>query len=192
MYRDTPAGQVPRAHLVCDHAFMRRYGLGMVRPHDLTLGSYVRRGYVLRASSLRELAGRIGADADALEATVARHNSFARTGVDLDFGKGSTALNRFYGDATVTPNPNLKAIAQAPFYALPITPATLGISIGLKTNGDAQVLDGQDRPIPGLYACGNDTSSVMRGYCPCGGATLGPAMVFGYRAAQHAHAAGPH
>ncbi len=186
MYRDAPSGVVPRAHLVCDSAFVRRYGLGMIRPHDPTLSAYVRRGYVLRADTLEELATRIGADAHQLLATVARHNAFAGTGVDLDFGKGSTAFNRANGDPSVGPNPNLRAIGQPPFFALPITPATLGVSIGLKTNADAQVLNLHDDPIAGLYACGNDTSSVMRGYCPGGGVTLGPAMVFAYRAAQHA------
>jgi len=36
-----------------------------------------------------------------------------------------------------------------------------------------------------LYACGNDMASVFRGYYPGGGATLGPGLVFAYRAIEH-------
>ena len=73
-----------------------------------------------------------------------------------------------------------------PFIALRIFPATLGTAIGLKASGDAQVMDAQDNVIPGLYAAGNDMASVMRGCYPAGGATLGPAITFAYRAAIHA------
>ena len=179
-------GTTPRAHLICDSYFIRRYGFGIVRPHDFTLDSYVKAGYLIRADSIAQLARAIGADAAQLERTVATHNEYAKTGVDQDFGKGTTAFNRSNGDPSVKPNPNLKEILAAPFYALAITPATLGTSIGLNTNADSQVLDEEDRPIKGLYACGNDMTSVMRGYCPGGGVTLGPAMVFAYRAAKHA------
>ena len=180
------AGEVPRGHLVCDSDFMRRYGFGIIRPRDVKLHRYIQQGYVCEGQTLRELAGKIGVDPDGLVATVDRHNGYALTGVDEEFGKGTTAFNHFNGDPTVKPNPNLAPIAKAPFYALPITPATLSVSTGLKTDADAQVLDQQDRPIGALYACGNDMASVMRGYCPAGGVILGPAMVFGYRAALHA------
>jgi succinate dehydrogenase/fumarate reductase flavoprotein subunit len=46
------------------------------------------------------------------------------------------------------------------------------------------VLDANANPIPGLYACGNDMASIMRGTYPGPGITLGPALVFGYRAAM--------
>jgi 3-oxosteroid 1-dehydrogenase len=186
MYSYTPAGEVPRAHLICDSYFIKRYGLGIIRPRANDIGDYLKAGYVFEAASLQELAAKIGVDGAQLVDTVAAHNEFAKTGVDTEFAKGTTAFNWFNGDPTVKPNPNLKAIEAGPFYALPITPATLSVSIGLKANQDAQVLDTEDRPIEGLYACGNDMGSVMRGYCPGGGVVLGPAMVFGYRAALHA------
>jgi succinate dehydrogenase/fumarate reductase flavoprotein subunit len=50
----------------------------------------------------------------------------------------------------------------------------------------AQVLNAQGESIQGLYAGGNDLSSVMGGNYPSGGITLGPAMTFGYLAAHHA------
>jgi hypothetical protein len=48
------------------------------------------------------------------------------------------------------------------------------------------VLDAGDKPVPGLYAGGNDMASVMGGHYPSGGITLGPAMTFGFVAAHHA------
>jgi len=66
------------------------------------------------------------------------------------------------------------------------TPADIAVSTGLSTDVDARVLDTQGHPIHGLYACGNDMASVMAGAYPGPGTTLGPAVVFAYRAAMHA------
>ena len=122
----------------------------------------------------------------ALRATVARHNGFAQTGVDVDFGKGETELNRFNGDETHTPNPCIGPLVRAPFYALELWPAEIAVSTGLSTDADARVLDRNRNVIPGLYACGNDMASPMSGSYPGPGTTLGPGMVFAYRAAMHA------
>ena len=65
-------------------------------------------------------------------------------------------------------------------------PGSFGTFAGLKTNGDAQVLDAQERPVAGLYAAGTDMASVMGGYYPSGGINLGPAMTFGYIAGLRA------
>jgi len=136
--------------------------------------------------TLEELARKIGVPADALRETVARHNQYAETGVDPDFGKGATELNRFNGDPAHKPNPCIGALAKAPFIALAVWPADLAVSTGLATDADARVVDAQRRPIEGLYACGNDMASVMAGAYPGPGTTLGPALVFAYRAAMHA------
>ena len=117
--------------------------------------------------------------------SVARHNGFCETGVDADFGKGSSAYNTSFGIATLK-NPNLAPIVRAPFVALRIHAATLGTTLGLKTTGDACVVDASDQPIPGLYACGNEFASAMRGLYPGGGVTLGPAIAFAYRAVRQA------
>ncbi len=74
---------------------------------------------------------------------------------------------------------------------MPVWPAEIGTSAGLETDGSARVLDQQGRPIAGLYACGNDQASVMRGTYPGPGTTLGPALVFGYLAAHDAAAQTP-
>jgi hypothetical protein len=73
-----------------------------------------------------------------------------------------------------------------PFYAVKLVPGSLGTFAGLRTNNHAQVLDANSNPIDGLYASGNDMSSMMGGRYPSGGITLGPAMTFGYLAAHHA------
>ncbi|MDN7221179.1 FAD-binding protein, partial [Klebsiella pneumoniae] len=108
--------------------------------------------------------------------TVERFNHFASAGEDVDFHRGASAYNRAQGDHQVTLGP----LREGPFYAVRILPGSLGTFSGLQTDEHARVLDEQQLPIPGLYAIGNDMSSVMRGYYPSGGITLGPAMTFGY------------
>ena len=181
------AGQGRPFYFVCDRRFVRRHGLGLLRPYPMmrSVEPYVRSGYVFAADTLQELARQIGVDAEGLAETVARHNEFARTGVDLDFGKGANVYNRQFGDRAIGPNPNLAPISEPPFIALRIHAATLGTTMGLRTNADAQVLDTAGTPIGGLYACGNELASAMRGFYPGGGVTIGPAIVFAYRAIEH-------
>jgi succinate dehydrogenase/fumarate reductase flavoprotein subunit len=179
----TPA--IP-CYLICDAGFIAKYGLGTAYPGMRSLARLVASGYLKRADTLDALAGQIGVDAAGLSATVARHNGFAQTGVDVDFAKGETELNRFNGDETHTPNPCIGPIARAPFYALELWPAEIAVSTGLSTDADARVLDRERNVIPGLYACGNDMASPMSGSYPGPGTTLGPGMVFAFRAAMHA------
>lgn len=177
------------AWLVCDAAFIRKYGLGAVHPGAGNLARLERAGYLQSAPTLVALAGKIDVDAGALRATVERHNGFAETGVDTDFGKGETELNRFNGDAAHKPNPCIGRLETPPFYAVAVWPADIAVSTGLATDADARVLADDGTPIPGLYACGNDMASVMGGSYPGPGTTLGPAVVFGWRAAMHARGA---
>jgi 3-oxosteroid 1-dehydrogenase len=113
-------------------------------------------------------------------------NEYARTGKDLDFQRGETASEQYYGDANVAPNPCLGPIAKAPFYAIEAYPGELGTKGGLETDADARVLRENGDAIPGLYAIGNCSASVMGHTYPGAGATLGPATTFGYIAARHA------
>jgi succinate dehydrogenase/fumarate reductase flavoprotein subunit len=172
--------------LICDDDFMVKYGLGMIRPRRLNLRKAVADGYVVRASSLEGLAAELGVAAAALSAVVERHNGFARTGIDEDFGKGSDAYQRNLGDAAHAPNPCIGPLAKPPFYALKIYPGDIGASCGMVTNERAQVLRKDGSTVEGLYACGNDMDSIMAGNYPGPGITLGPAMTFGYLAARHA------
>ncbi len=174
------------AWLICDAPFIRKYGLGAIFPGGNNLRTYENNGYVTRAETLDALAQKIGVDAAQLRDSVARHNHSADTGVDVDFAKGETDLNRFNGDAAHKPNPCIGRLATPPFYALAVWPADIAVSTGLSTDADARVLDAAGQPILGLYACGNDMASVMGGSYPGPGTTLGPGIVFAYRAAMHA------
>jgi succinate dehydrogenase/fumarate reductase flavoprotein subunit len=186
LVRTTPRGETAQAWLVCDHRFIRHYGLGRVRPAPLPLGPWLRSGYLLRGRSLRELAAACGIAAEGLQATVAQFNTDARQGRDTAFGRGGTPYNRVQGEAQQPLNPCVAPIEHGPFYAVRIVPGSLGTFSGLRTDAAARVLDAGDEPIPGLWAAGNDMSSVLGGHYPSGGITLGPAMTFGFIAAHDA------
>jgi succinate dehydrogenase/fumarate reductase flavoprotein subunit len=207
LFAATPEGELPEAWLIVDHRFIRRYGLGAVKPFPMPFWSFLRNGYLKRGRTLAELAKACGIDANALEETVAGHNWQALQGRDTLFGRGDTPYNRVQGDNTQVKikskveievkgkrvnsfvpefaNPCMAAIEHAPFYAVRVVAGSLGTFAGLETNEHAQVLDENKSPIEGLYAAGNDMASVMGGHYPSGGITLGPAMTFGYIAAHH-------
>jgi len=172
------------AWLLCDHPTIRRYGLGFVKPFPLPLTPHINSGYLKRGRTLAELAAACGIDAAAFERTVEAFNGPAKRGEDPAFAKGSTAYNRSLGDPTVAPNPCVAPVARGPFYAVKLVVGDLGTFAGVKTDADARVLDRDGRPIPGLYAAGNDNASIMGGNYPGGGITLGPAMTFGWVAAR--------
>lgn len=176
-----PGGPVPDAHLIVDSNFIRKYGLGLIRPGRFrSYSGFIRAGYLKKADTLPELAAQLGIPAQALEEEVARHNRFSETGVDEDFNKGSSHYQRYLGDAGHSPNPCVGPILTAPFYSVTVHPGDIGSSRGLRTDASGQVLDTQERPIEGLYACGNDMNSIMAGNYPGAGITLGPALTFGY------------
>lgn len=174
----------PAAWFVADHRAFRRYGLGFARPAPVPYGRLVREGYLLKGETLADLARQIGADAAALEATVARFNEAAARGEDPEFGKGSTAYNRSLGDPDWEPNPCVAPLVKPPFFAVRLFVGDLGTFAGLRTNEHAEVLGPSGAPIPGLFAAGNDAASVMGGAYPGGGITLGPALTFGWIAAR--------
>ena len=186
MYRAHATVPTIPAYLVCDRRFLRRYGIGLIHPGTRRLRRFIDAGYLIAADTTATLARRLEVDGDGLADTVAQHNRAAVTGVDEAFGKGSSELNRFNGDPRHGPNPCLGPIAEPPFYAVTVWPGVLATSAGLKTDEHGVVQDRAGAPITGLYACGNDMASVMRGAYPGPGTTLGPALVFGYRVAMHA------
>jgi 3-oxosteroid 1-dehydrogenase len=122
-------------------------------------------------------------DPAALAKTVVRFNEFAEAGQDADFGRGDSAYDRYYGDPRQRPNPCLAPLRQAPFYAVKIVPGDLGTKGGLRTDERARVLRADGTPIAGLYAAGNASAAVMGHSYAGAGATIGPAMTFGYIAA---------
>ena len=174
------------AHLICEAAFVTKYGLGNVHPGTTRLDRFERDGYLFIAPTIEDLATRIGVPTGTLRETVDRYNAHARTGRDPDFGKGETEVNRFNGDPDVRPNPCLAPIENGPYVAVEVWPADIATCTGLTTDADGRVLDQDGQPLPGLYAAGNDMASVMRGTYPGPGTTIGPALTFGYRVAMHA------
>jgi succinate dehydrogenase/fumarate reductase flavoprotein subunit len=186
MYRHHGKTACIPAWLICDRDFIRKYGLGLIRPRTPSLKHHVRNGYLTEAPSITALARRIGLPAARLEATIARFNGFAETGTDEDFKRGGNAYDRANGDMQAGPNPCLGPIGAAPFYAVAVYPTPLGTSRGLAADVNARVCDKAGKPISGLYVCGNDMQSAFGGEYPGAGGQLGQAMTFAWIAARHA------
>jgi succinate dehydrogenase/fumarate reductase flavoprotein subunit len=177
------ASAVP-AYLVCDSVFIRKYGLGLVHPGLKSPAAFVESGYLFAGATLAELAGKIGVDSAELSAAAEGMNAAARSGEDTAFGKGSSEYNRYLGDPQHKPNPCLGPVTTAPFYAVRVWPGDIGTATGLICDTKARVLGTDERPIGGLYACGNDMNSIMAGAYPGAGITLGPALTFGFIAGR--------
>jgi succinate dehydrogenase/fumarate reductase flavoprotein subunit len=186
MQKQADAPSVP-SWLICDAAALKRYGLGMVRPGGKGLAPFLADGYLIQASNVADLARQLQMDAAVLQATLSDFNAMADQGVDTQFHRGTTDYQRANGDAHWPgPNPCLGALREAPFYAIRLYPGDIGAATGLRTDTDARVLNAQGQALPGLYACGNEMHSIMGGVYPAPGITIGPGLVFGYLAAQHA------
>jgi 3-oxosteroid 1-dehydrogenase len=140
--------------------------------------------YVFRADTIDALAEKIKVPQDALKDTVSKMNEYARVGIDPEFGRGGNIYDRFFGDATVSPNPCLGPIEKPPFYAVPINNGDLGTKGGLRADARARVLDKDCEPIPNLYAAGNCSGNPFGSIYPGAGGTIGPALTFGYVAAN--------
>jgi 3-oxosteroid 1-dehydrogenase len=140
--------------------------------------------YIFRADTLASLAKKIQVPGDALTKTVASINAYARSGRDPEFGRGGNAYDRFFGDPGVKPNPSLAPLETAPFYAVPINLGDLGTKGGLKADAQAQVVGSHGKPIPNLYAAGNAAGCPFGNCYPGAGGTIGPALTFGYIAAN--------
>lgn len=184
LFNVTRPEETPVSWLICDHRAQRRYGLGWSKPFPFPTASYVRQGYLLKDPTLIGLARQCGIDAKQLQVTVSAFNQGAEEGHDQLFDRGESLYNKAQGDVLHNPNPSLGSLRQGPFYAVKLVPGSLGTFAGLNTDACARVLDKHDAPIPGLFAVGNDMNSIMNGYYPSGGITLGPGMTFGYIAGR--------
>ena len=172
--------------IITDAVGLKTYGLGMVRMGTDNLAPYLADGYLTAGATVAELAAKVGVTAANLESTIAAMNGYAASGVDTEFGRGTSSYQRVNGDASVGPNPTLGPIAAAPYYAVRLYPGDIGAATGLVVNEWAQVLRADNSPIAGLYACGNEANSIMGGTYPGPGITIGPAITFAYRAVRHA------
>jgi 3-oxosteroid 1-dehydrogenase len=193
MYANHNPGQ--REAVPCWMIFDSRYRKntvigGAVYPATMMPDSLVPKHYwndlIYKGDTLSALAHQIGVDAQNLQQTVMRFNRFAQSGVDEDFKRGGNAADRYYSSPASKPNPNVGALEQGPFYAVRVVAGDIGTKGGLLTNADAQVLREDGSVIDGLYACGNCSAAVMGRSYAGAGSTLGPAMTFGFVAAETA------
>jgi 3-oxosteroid 1-dehydrogenase len=198
MYEDVAATQTadPRWYHIFDATYRKSSIEGPIAPGKVMPDSQVPRRYrdgkyLFRADTLKELAEQIGVPADSLTSTIARFNENAIKGEDPDYNRGWSAQDRYYGDPRVKPNCSLGPIENAPFYAVRVYPGDLGTKGGLLTDERSRVLNIDGQPIVGLYAAGNATASMMGRTYPGAGGTIGPALTFGFFAAEAAAATSP-
>lgn len=183
-HQDSASGESVPSWYLFDERMKNHFLLFGMLPGVPVAKSWVESGAIKIGETLEALAEAIEVETERLQATVIRFNEAAKRGIDEDFHKGESAYDRFYGDPT-RKNPNLAPLSRGPFYALPLYPGDIGTKGGVKINASAQVLRKTGTPILGLYAAGNCSASVMGKSYPGAGATLGPAMTFGYIAATH-------
>ncbi|KUI38077.1 3-ketosteroid-delta-1-dehydrogenase [Mycobacterium sp. GA-2829] len=147
-------------------------------------------GIAHRADDLAELGRKMGVPDARFAGTVERFNEMAHAGQDCDFERGRSAYDRYYGDLTVTPNPNLRALERGPFYAVKMVLSDLGTCGGLRADERARVVREDGTPVEGLYAIGNTAANAFGATYPGAGATIAQGLVYGYIAAQDAADAG--
>ncbi|GAA2343094.1 3-oxosteroid 1-dehydrogenase [Saccharopolyspora halophila] len=179
---ETGVSHIP-CWLIADQRYRNRYTFAGLPPRQRFPGRWYKAGVVRSADTLEELAEAIEVPAGDLVQTVRRFNGFAHRGTDEDFRRGDSAYDHYYGDPRLQ-NPSLAPLEVAPFHAVKIVPGDLGTKGGLRTDPRSRVLRADGSPIDGLYAAGNASGAVMGNTYAGAGATIGPAMVFGYLAAQ--------
>jgi succinate dehydrogenase/fumarate reductase flavoprotein subunit len=164
--------------LVFDAVYRSRYPVGPLAPGDPDPP------WLSRADEVGALADVIGVPRCALPDTVADFNTGASRGEDPEFGRGSRPYDRWIGDARAE-DPTLAALAEPPFYAVEVHLGCMGTKGGPRTDDRGRVLSAAG-VVPGLYAAGNAAACPFGTATAAGGATLGPALVFGYRAGEAA------
>jgi succinate dehydrogenase/fumarate reductase flavoprotein subunit len=183
MHEFDPASyQFPRSPswLVFDAERRRTGAVGPLEPN------HADPDWLVCSPSIEALAGRLNMQPSVLRATVERYNGHSARGVDEDFGRGSYAWDR-YSAGFLSVRDQLRPLSEPPFYALQVQVGCLGTKGGLKIDEHARVLkaDGSGT-IEGLYAAGNAAANPFGMAYPSGGATVGPALVFGWLAGEAA------
>lgn len=185
--RDKTVGAVP-SWMVFDSEYARKYMVASTMPGSKRPQSWFDRDFLKKGDTIEELAEQCGIEPARLRASVDRFNGFVRQGKDEDFGRSDSAYNRFLGDKGHKPVASLGTIEKGPFFAYRFYPGDVGTYGGVITDTEARVLREDGTVIPGLYATGISTASVMGRAYPGAGCSVGPSFVWGYIAARHAMA----
>ncbi len=171
---------------ILDGRYLREYQVAYMKMKPELIAKWRNAGYLKVADTIENLASQINVDPAVLRSTINRWNGFVDKGVDEDFGRGAREYDKWLGDPFKGGNPALGKIADGPFYAVEVVPGDVSTYGGALTDTKGRVVKADGEPIPGLYACGVSTASVMGGVYPGAGASIGPSMTFGYIAAKHA------
>ena len=102
---------------------------------------------IFRADTIAELAENFGIDPGVLQSTVDHYNELCKSGKDVEFGKRSDFMI---------------PIENGPFYMGKMINLLVVIDGGIMTSICSEVLDGNQQPIPGLYAVGLDGAMLWR------------------------------
>lgn len=172
---------------VFDQQFLKSYMIGNTMPGTKKPKSWTDEGYLRKADTIEGLSKLIRIDPAVLRRTIDRFNGFADKGVDEDFHRGGRAYDAWLGDPFFEgPSKTLGRIDQGPFYAVEVIPGDVSTFGGVVTDVYGRVLREDGSTIPGLYATGVSTASVLGRFCPGGGASVGPSFTWGYISARHA------
>ncbi|MEG2388669.1 MAG: FAD-binding protein [Clostridia bacterium] len=125
------------------------------------------KGWILKADTIEELAGKMGYAPETITATIDRFNGMVDAGTDADYGREADKMAK---------------IENGPFYAVEITPTLVATTGGAKRDTAGRVLDWDGNAIPNLYEAGELGSYIANLYQ--NGCFLSEAMLSGRAAAQ--------
>ena len=197
-YADISAGMLQRnktmpavpSWLIVDSQFIRKYMFVGTMPGLKTKPKeWFEQGFIKQGGTIEELAQACGIDPDKLRATIERYNGFVRNGRDEDFRRGERAYDQWAGDPFHEPKKTLGTLEEGPFYAVQIFPGDVSTLGGIVTDVYARALRPDGSVIPGLYATGTSSATVMANRNPGAGTSVGPSYTWGYVAAKHAASA---
>lgn len=124
---------------------------------------------VVEGETLKDLAAKIGAPADALQATIDAYNKAYDQKNDPEFKRPDIPL----------------PIKTPKYYAIEVMPGVHYTMGGLKINTVSQVMSKDGKPIPGLFAAGEGTGGV-HGANRLGGNSISQTITFGRIAGENA------
>jgi len=137
-----------------------------------TLADMAKRGRIFKADTIEQLGELAGIRSSTLATTVRQYNEACAKGMDEVFFKSKNGL---------------RALTQAPFYAVRMTPSIIVVTgFGLRINADAQVLNDADEAVAGLFSAGETTGSVFGERYIGSGNSISNSIVFGRIAGRNA------